>query len=63
MSVATVASRALAGIDAPDVTVEVHLGPALPAFVSPNVMKVLQDKFDLKPIGQDAEADLALMLN
>ncbi len=32
MSVATVASRALAGIDAPEVTVEVHLGPGLPAF-------------------------------
>ena len=28
MTVATVASRALAGIDAPEVTVEVHLGPA-----------------------------------
>jgi hypothetical protein len=27
MTVATVASRALAGIDAPEVTVEVHLGP------------------------------------
>ena len=32
MSVATVASRALAGIDAPEVSVEVHLGPGLPAF-------------------------------
>ncbi|HEX6318210.1 MAG TPA: magnesium chelatase domain-containing protein, partial [Burkholderiales bacterium] len=32
MSVASVASRALAGIDAPEVTVEVHLGPGLPAF-------------------------------
>ena len=32
MSLATVASRALAGIDAPEVTVEVHLGPGLPAF-------------------------------
>ena len=32
MSVATVASRALAGIDAPEVTVEAHLGPGLPAF-------------------------------
>src|SRR3954470_8271123 len=32
MSVATVASRALAGIEAPEVTVEVHLGPGLPAF-------------------------------
>src|SRR5690348_16978582 len=32
MSVAMVASRALAGIEAPEVTVEVHLGPGLPAF-------------------------------
>jgi magnesium chelatase family protein len=32
MTVAMVASRALAGIDAPEVTVEVHLGPGLPAF-------------------------------
>jgi magnesium chelatase family protein len=32
MSLATVASRALAGIDAPEVAVEVHLGPGLPMF-------------------------------
>jgi len=32
MPLATVASRALAGIAAPEVTVEVHLGPGLPAF-------------------------------
>jgi magnesium chelatase family protein len=32
MALATIASRALAGIDAPEVTVEVHLGPGLPAF-------------------------------
>ncbi len=32
MALATVASRALAGIDAPGVMVEVHLGPGLPAF-------------------------------
>ncbi|MCD6041507.1 MAG: Mg chelatase-related protein, partial [Burkholderiales bacterium] len=32
MTVATVASRALAGIEAPEVTGEVHLGPGLPAF-------------------------------
>ncbi|HVL34129.1 MAG TPA: YifB family Mg chelatase-like AAA ATPase [Burkholderiales bacterium] len=32
MSIAAVASRALAGIEAPEVTVEVHLGPGLPAF-------------------------------
>ncbi len=32
MSIASVMSRALAGIEAPEVTVEVHLGPGLPAF-------------------------------
>ncbi len=32
MSLASVASRALAGIDAPEVVVEVHLGPGLPSF-------------------------------
>jgi magnesium chelatase family protein len=32
MPLAVVASRALAGIHAPEVTVEVHLGPGLPAF-------------------------------
>lgn len=32
MSLAIVASRALAGVEAPPVTVEVHLGPGLPAF-------------------------------
>jgi magnesium chelatase family protein len=32
LTVALVASRALAGIDAAEVTVEVHLGPGLPAF-------------------------------
>jgi magnesium chelatase family protein len=32
MSVATVASRALAGVEAPEVSVEVHLGPGLPGF-------------------------------
>jgi len=37
----------------------IRLGPALPAFVSPNVLKVLQEKFDLQPIGTDARADVA----
>jgi len=32
MALAVVASRALAGIAAPEVTVEVHLGPGLPSF-------------------------------
>jgi hydroxylamine reductase len=28
----------------------IYLGPTLPAFLSPNVMKVLVDKFDIKPV-------------
>jgi len=36
----------------------IRLGPALPAFVSPNVLALLQEKFDLQPIGKDAEADV-----
>ncbi|NLX13608.1 MAG: hydroxylamine reductase [Phycisphaerales bacterium] len=40
----------------------IRIGPALPAFVSPNVLKVLQDKFDLKPIGKDADSDLTEIL-
>jgi hydroxylamine reductase len=36
----------------------IRLGPVLPAFVSPNVLKVLVDKFDLRPI-TTVEADLA----
>ncbi|HNQ88482.1 MAG TPA: hydroxylamine reductase [Verrucomicrobiota bacterium] len=39
----------------------IRLGPTLPAFVSPEVLKVLVDKFDLKPI-QTADADLEAML-
>ncbi len=38
------------------------LGPALPAFVTPNVLRVLQETFDLKPIGADANADVAAVM-
>lgn len=31
----------------------IHLGPQLPAFVSPNVLKVLQDTYSLKPVSLD----------
>ncbi|MBN1513441.1 MAG: hydroxylamine reductase, partial [Phycisphaerae bacterium] len=37
----------------------IRIGPAAPAFLSPNVMKVLQDKYDLRLIGSDPNADLA----
>lgn len=36
----------------------IRLGPALPAFVSPKVLAMLQAGFDLKPIGSDARADM-----
>ena len=36
----------------------IRLGPTLPAFISPGVLKVLVDSFDIKPIGS-VEADLA----
>jgi hydroxylamine reductase len=39
----------------------IRLGPTLPAFVSPSVLKVLVDKFNLMPI-RTAEADLAAIL-
>ena len=34
------------------------IGPNPPAFVTPNVFKILQDKFDLRLMGADAKADL-----
>ncbi len=39
----------------------IRLGPTLPAFLSPNVVKVLVEKFDIKPIGSAAE-DVKAML-
>jgi len=41
----------------------IRLGPTLPAFLTPNLVNVLVEKFDLKPIGE-AEADIrdAMML-
>jgi len=40
----------------------IRLGPALPAFVTPNVLAMLQEHYDLQPIGQDAAADVARTL-
>ena len=40
----------------------IRLGPTLPAFLSPNVAKVLVEKFDIKPIGT-VEEDVAAMMN
>ena len=38
----------------------ITLGPTPPAFITPPVFKILQDKFKLRLIGPDAKADLAL---
>lgn len=35
----------------------IHLGPTLPAFLTPNLLNVLVDKFQLKPVG-DAQQDI-----
>jgi hydroxylamine reductase len=40
----------------------IHLGPTLPAFLSPNVAKVLVDNFGIAPIGS-VEDDLELFMN
>ncbi len=39
----------------------IRLGPTLPGFLSPNVAKVLVEKFDLKPIG-DVKQDIEAMM-
>ncbi len=39
----------------------IRLGPTLPAFLSPNVVKVLVENFDIKPTGQVA-ADVEAMM-
>jgi hydroxylamine reductase len=40
----------------------IKLGPTLPAFVSPNVLKVLVEKFNIGPVG-NAEEDLAAIMS
>ena len=40
----------------------IRLGPSLPAFVTPAVLKVLVDNYNIMPI-QTAEQDLAAILN
>ena len=39
----------------------IRLGPTLPAFVSPTVLNVLVENFDIKPIG-DVQADIEAMM-
>ena len=40
----------------------IRLGPTLPAFLSPNVAKVLVDNFDIKATG-DVQSDIEAMMN
>jgi len=39
----------------------IRIGPSLPAFVSPNVLNILVEKYNIKPVG-NADEDLAEML-
>ncbi|MBW2623720.1 MAG: hydroxylamine reductase, partial [Deltaproteobacteria bacterium] len=39
----------------------IRLGPSLPAFLSPTVVNVLVEKFDIKPTGE-VEEDIAAMM-
>ncbi len=39
----------------------IRLGPTLPAFVSPTVLNVLVENFDIKPTG-DVDEDIAAMM-
>jgi len=39
----------------------IHLGPTLPAFVSPNVLKVLVEKFNVQPTA-GVEEDVKMMM-
>jgi len=36
----------------------IRIGPVVPAFITPNVMKILQEKFDLRGIGTDPVSDV-----
>jgi len=40
----------------------VTIGPNPPGFVTPNVFKILQEKFDLRLTGESAQADLAMAI-
>ncbi|HEB49550.1 MAG TPA: hydroxylamine reductase [Desulfobulbus sp.] len=41
---------------------DIRLGPSLPAFITPAVLQVLVDNFDLKPIAATPEEDLQAIL-
>ena len=39
----------------------IRLGPTLPAFATPNILKVLVENFDIKPIGE-VDGDIEAMM-
>ena len=41
---------------------DIRLGPSLPAFISPDVLNVLVENFNIMPIGETAEGDLKAIL-
>jgi hydroxylamine reductase len=41
---------------------DIHLGPTLPAFLSPNVANVLVENFGIAPIGE-VESDIEMFMN
>ena len=41
---------------------DIRLGPSLPAFITPNVLNVLVDNFEIKPIAENPEEDLNTIL-
>jgi hydroxylamine reductase len=41
---------------------DIRLGPTLPAFITPNVLGVLVENFDIKPVSATADEDLATIL-
>jgi hydroxylamine reductase len=41
---------------------DIRLGPTLPAFITPNVLNVLVEKFQIKPISETAAEDLKTIL-
>ena len=40
----------------------IRLGPSLPAFITPNVLNVLVENFDISPVGS-VDEDLAAMMS
>jgi hydroxylamine reductase len=40
---------------------DIRLGPSLPAFITPNILKVLVDKFNIMPISTPDEDLKAIM--